>query len=100
MSIVSVLVFVWNWSIEDKLICVKNNFALFHEKGLDYSETERIPAILVNIFLIASSTLCLQGNAFLSAYFSQIQFFGKFFQEYHHSIKQFRSRSGLMSCAV
>ena len=48
MSIVTVLVFVWNWSIEEKLICVKNNFALFHKKGLNYSEAERIPAILVN----------------------------------------------------
>ena len=72
MSIVSVLVFVWNWSIEDKLICVKNNFALFHEKGLDYSEAERISAILVNIFFIESLTLCLQGN--FSCFF-RCQFF-------------------------
>ena len=68
MSIVSVLVFVWNWSIEDKLICVKNNFTLFLEKGQDYNEAERIPAI-----------------------FLKFNFFGKFFQEYHQSIKQFRS---------
>ena len=51
MSKVTVLVFVWNWSMEEKLICVKNNFTLFHEKGLDYSEAERIPTILVNLFL-------------------------------------------------
>ena len=49
--------------MEEKLICVKNNFTLFHEKGLDYSEAERIPTILVNLFLD-------QARCFAQSYWS------------------------------
>ena len=45
-------------------------------------------------FLVVQFSLCMLGNFLPSADFFKVNFFEKFFQDDHQSVKQFGSRSG------
>ena len=97
---------VWRPEIRLSTLCMLGNFACFlpsadlFQNQLFSKHLSEIPSecqtVLIQVSLIWVHTVCIgYMQVVLSAdFFFQINFFEKYFQAYHHNVRQFESRSG------